>query len=106
VKKAVIILVLVLLLLDYAALDDITTGNEPNYFGEYIFLLWSLAVFALLIQYKGNLKAIYTDIKNAINKNRDLKYYLTFRAGILLLLTVFMTLGLVFITLTQILKVL
>lgn len=43
-----IILVAVLLILDWAALDDITTGHEPNYFGEYVALGVSLLFFLLL----------------------------------------------------------
>ena len=30
--------ILALLLLDFAALDDITTGNEPNFCAEYVML--------------------------------------------------------------------
>lgn len=41
-------LILVLLILDWAALDDITTGNEPDYLLEYIILLSSLFVFGIL----------------------------------------------------------
>ncbi len=37
--------VLSLLALDWAALDDITTGNEPNFFLEYTILLISVLVF-------------------------------------------------------------
>ena len=39
-KKAVYLIVIAILLLDFAALDDITTGNEPNYIGE----AWVLAI--------------------------------------------------------------
>lgn len=34
--------VIVVLLLDFAALDDITTGSEPSFFGEYLMLIGSL----------------------------------------------------------------
>lgn len=47
-KVATVIAILVLLALDWAALDDITTGNEPNYIGEYLILVGSLVIFALL----------------------------------------------------------
>ncbi len=42
-------LVLVILLLDFVALDDITTGNEPTLFGEYAMLAVSVIIFAVLI---------------------------------------------------------
>jgi lipid II:glycine glycyltransferase (peptidoglycan interpeptide bridge formation enzyme) len=48
-KIATIIAILVLLALDWAALDDITTGNEPDYSGEYFVLVASVLVFGLLI---------------------------------------------------------
>jgi len=38
-----------LLLLDWAALDDITTGNEPDYIGEYLMLGVSLVIFSYLL---------------------------------------------------------
>lgn len=34
-----------LFLLDFAALDDITTGNEPNFYLEYAILIISVFVF-------------------------------------------------------------
>jgi len=46
--------VLGLLGLDWAALNDITTGNEPNYFGEYGILLVSAAIFLWLWKKKRN----------------------------------------------------
>ena len=33
--------VFILLLLNYAALDDITTGNQDSYFSEYAMLIMS-----------------------------------------------------------------
>ena len=42
------LLVVGLLLLDWAALDDITTGNEPNYMGEYLVLVMSGVIFLWL----------------------------------------------------------
>lgn len=47
------IMIFLLLVLDWAALDDITTGNEPDYFGEYAVLLASLILFGA-IYYKRN----------------------------------------------------
>lgn len=47
-KVFVILLVIVLLLLDFAALDDITTGNEPNLTLEYLILFVSFLVFGFL----------------------------------------------------------
>ncbi len=45
-KKAVgIVLIISFLLLDFAALDDITTGNEPDFYGEYATLAVSMVVF-------------------------------------------------------------
>ncbi|RJR27865.1 hypothetical protein C4561_01085 [candidate division WWE3 bacterium] len=43
------VLIVLLLLLDYAALDDITTGNEINYYLEYLILLASFSIFAIMI---------------------------------------------------------
>lgn len=52
-KKGLIkAIVIGLLVLDWLALDDITTGNEPNYYGEYGILLFSLVVFLGLIWWK------------------------------------------------------
>jgi len=42
------LLVVGLLLLDWVALDDITTGNEPNYMGEYLTLVVSGVIFLWL----------------------------------------------------------
>ena len=50
-KKAVgIVIIILLLLLDYAALDDITTGSEPNFYGEYAMLV--VSVPALILSFK------------------------------------------------------
>lgn len=49
-KKTVLIaIILGILILDWLALDDITTGNEPDYFGEYATLL--LSVPALIVSF-------------------------------------------------------
>ncbi|KKU12272.1 MAG: hypothetical protein UX19_C0003G0027 [Candidatus Woesebacteria bacterium GW2011_GWA1_45_8] len=42
-------LVIGLLLLDFAALDDITTGNEPNLYGEYLILTASALIFGFFL---------------------------------------------------------
>jgi len=42
------LIVFTLLLLDWAALDDITTGQEPNYAGEYAILIISVIIFVFL----------------------------------------------------------
>jgi len=42
------LLIIVLLILDWLALDDITTGNEPNYSGEYAILIGSLVILVFL----------------------------------------------------------
>ena len=43
-------LVIFFLLLDWAALDDITTGNEPSYFLEYSILAISVLIFSLSLK--------------------------------------------------------
>ncbi|MBI2074816.1 MAG: hypothetical protein HYT83_03215 [Candidatus Levybacteria bacterium] len=48
--KNVLILcfVIILLLLDFAALDDITTNKQPGYFWEYLMLFASILIFIFL----------------------------------------------------------
>ena len=46
-KWMIRLIIVGLLLLDWAALDDITTGNEPNYIGEY----WMLGVSGVIFVY-------------------------------------------------------
>jgi hypothetical protein len=48
-KVTKITAILILLILDWAALDDITTGNEPDYSGEYFILAASALIFGSLI---------------------------------------------------------
>jgi len=43
--------IFVILALDWAALDDITTGIEPNYTGEYLILILSLLIFGFMEYY-------------------------------------------------------
>ncbi len=50
------LLVVGLLVLDWLALDDITTGNEPNYIGEWSVLAGSVVVFGVLIWLKKKKK--------------------------------------------------
>ena len=38
----------VVLALDWAALDDITTGNEPDFAGEFVALAISIPILVLL----------------------------------------------------------
>ena len=57
VKKILLrLLVVGLLVLDWLALDDITTGNEPNYIGEWSVLAGSVVVFGVLIWLKKKKK--------------------------------------------------
>ncbi len=46
-KKMLIGVVILFLFLDFLALDDTTTGNEPNFTGEYLTLILSGLVFAV-----------------------------------------------------------
>ena len=48
-KWLIRLLVAGLLILDWLALDDITTGNEPNYVGEWSVIAVSVVVFGTLI---------------------------------------------------------
>lgn len=41
--------ILLVLALDWAALDDITTGKEPDFTGEYLILLVSAVFFGFLL---------------------------------------------------------
>ena len=41
--------ILALLLLDVAALDDITTGNQPNFYAAYAMLGISVPLLAALV---------------------------------------------------------
>ena len=43
-KKILIALIVIVILLDWAALDDITTGNEPDYFMEYLTVIISVPI--------------------------------------------------------------
>lgn len=48
-KKWIVgIIVIVLFVFDWAALDDITTGSEPNYVGEYAVLLVSVIIYMFI----------------------------------------------------------
>lgn len=47
-KVFVLGIIIVLLVLDWLALDDITTGNQPNFYFEYTMLVVSLLILSLL----------------------------------------------------------
>ncbi|MDO8270061.1 MAG: hypothetical protein Q7T54_05340 [Candidatus Levybacteria bacterium] len=40
--------VIIVLILDWLALDDITTGEEPSFFGEYAILIASVMIIPLI----------------------------------------------------------
>lgn len=42
------LIVVMLLMLDWAALDDITTGTEPDFYGEYAILIISVVVWGVM----------------------------------------------------------
>lgn len=48
-KLVVAIIILALILIDFAALDDITTGSEPSFILEYSILTVSAFIFTILI---------------------------------------------------------
>lgn len=43
------VLICILLIFDYAALDDITTGRESSYSFEYVFLLFSAILITVIL---------------------------------------------------------
>ena len=47
-KKLLFGFIVVLLLLDWAALDDVTTGNEPNLTGEYLMIVVSIPLLSAI----------------------------------------------------------
>lgn len=55
-KFLLIISFVVLILLDWAALDDITTGNEPSFVGEYAILIISVPLLILIARQYMSLK--------------------------------------------------
>ena len=48
-KLPYILTMLILAILDFAALDDITTGNEPNYTLEFVILALSVFAYTFLV---------------------------------------------------------
>ena len=50
-KLLVSLFIFAVLALDWVALDDITTGIEPNYTGEYLILILSLLIFGFMEYY-------------------------------------------------------
>lgn len=49
-RTAIAVAAVVLVLLDLAALDDITTGAEPNFYGEYTMLAVSVPLLGWLVR--------------------------------------------------------
>ena len=49
-KPAIAVAVLVLVLLDLAALDDITTGVQPHFYYEYAMLAVSVPLLVWLVR--------------------------------------------------------
>lgn len=50
-KRYILILTaVILLILDWLALDDITTGSEPNYYGECAILFLSFLFFVYIFR--------------------------------------------------------
>lgn len=47
-KYGWVLIVVMLLMLDWAALDDITTGTEPDFYGEYAILIISVVVWGVM----------------------------------------------------------
>lgn len=45
------IIIVIFLLLDWAALHDISKGNQPDYWGEYAILAMSVIVFITIGAY-------------------------------------------------------
>lgn len=48
-KVFIIALAAVVILLDYAALDDITTGKQPYFYFEYLAIIASLPIMRFII---------------------------------------------------------
>lgn len=46
--KLIGVISIAVILIDYAALDDITTGSEPSFILEYLFLMFSVVWFVIL----------------------------------------------------------
>jgi hypothetical protein len=73
-KKSLLLLLLVgLVLLDFAALDDITTGNEPNLTSEYLILTLTIPIFSYYFTQLITLSAF--KIQRNIIKLTPLKEY-------------------------------
>ena len=50
-RAAIFTISIILLVLSYAALDDITTGNQPHYVLEWMFVSLTLVWFVGLIAF-------------------------------------------------------
>jgi len=48
-KTVVFTFIFMLLILDFTALDDITTGNEPSFVGEYLTLFLTFPIFGYML---------------------------------------------------------
>jgi hypothetical protein len=73
-KKSLLLLLLVgLVLLDFAALDDITTGNEPNLTSEYLILTLTIPILSYYFTQLITLSAF--KIQRNIIKLTPLKEY-------------------------------
>jgi hypothetical protein len=53
-KYTILGITFALIILDFLALDDITTGSEPSYWKEWDILLFSLIIYALIIYANHN----------------------------------------------------
>ena len=88
-KYLIFFLVLILLLLDFAALDDITTGNELALVGEYLTLFLTFPVFGYLLG-KFWLFLAHTFKKRVTRFTRFKGYHFHHSSlGLLMLLTAF-----------------
>jgi len=82
-----VILIVVVLIIDFFALDDITTGNEPNYIGEYITIFLFFAVFGFLAGH--SLSNFAYQLQRRIIKNKNIKKVLRkFAVGALIAVVV------------------
>ena len=73
INLPIIFVILTILLLDFAALDDITTGNEPNFYGEYLIIFASFVFFGYLIGKDWQINAY--KLQKRITQNTFLKHY-------------------------------
>jgi hypothetical protein len=67
INVPVVIFAITLFVVNILALDDITTGNEPDFWGEWDFLLFSLIVFSLVVY--SNWKSVKLWITKKLSSN-------------------------------------